>query len=181
VDSQRAVRISKLLSLGLRHDPNALSLTIDHAGWTDVSAVLRGLAARGEAIDEEELEEIVATSDKQRFALSPDGTRIRANQGHSIDVDLGLSPLEPPPTLFHGTVDRFVDSIRKDGILRRARTHVHLSAETDTATIVAGRRKGEQVILTIRAREMHDAGYRFFRSENGVWLTEAVPPQFIDP
>lgn len=127
MDPRRAVRISKLLSLGLRHDPGALGVTLDPAGWTEVDAVLRGLAARDEPITEEELEEIVATSDKQRFTLSPDGGRIRANQSHSVEVDLGLPPREPPEVLYHGTVDRFLDAIRREGLLRRARTHVHLS------------------------------------------------------
>jgi putative RNA 2'-phosphotransferase len=178
-DSTSRVRISKLLSLGLRHEPGALGITLDDTGWTSVEAVLRGLAARGESIDAEELEEIVATSDKQRFALSGDGTRIRANQGHSVAVDLGLPPTTPPEILFHGTVRRFVDAIRAQGLLRRARTHVHLSAETATAATVAGRRAGDAVILHVRARSMHDAGHAFYRSANGVWLTEHVPPAFL--
>src|SRR5688572_15297304 len=105
------------MSLALRHEPAALGVALDEGGWTDIAPLLRGLAARGETVSEEELEEIVATSDKQRFALSPDGARIRANQGHSIAVDLGLQAREPPPVLFHGTVDRFLDSIRADGLL----------------------------------------------------------------
>jgi putative RNA 2'-phosphotransferase len=181
MDRGRAIRISKLLSLGLRHDPAALGISLDSAGWTNVSAVLRGLAARNERVSEEELEEIVSTSDKQRFALSPDGERIRANQGHSIDVDLGLPRREPPESLFHGTVDRFVDAIRREGLLRRARTHVHLSEEEDTAQIVARRRAGVTVILRIRARAMRDAGHAFYMSHNGVWLTEKVPPEFLEP
>lgn len=180
MDRNRAVRVSKLLSLALRHEPSALGIELDHAGWTDVEALLRGLAAKNEPLTEEELEDIVATSDKQRFALSPDGARIRANQGHSVDVDLGLAPREPPEVLFHGTVARFLDAIRREGLLRRARTHVHLSAETDTANVVARRRAGETVIVRVRARAMHDAGHTFFMSDNGVWLTEKVPPEFLD-
>jgi putative RNA 2'-phosphotransferase len=180
VQRDRSVRISKLLSLALRHEPAALGVTLDAAGWTEVSAVLRGLAARGETLTEEELEELVATSDKQRFAVSPDGLLIRANQGHSVDVDLGLPRREPPEVLFHGTVARFLEPIRQDGLLRRARTHVHLSTEVDTAQVVARRRAGESVILRIRARAMHEAGHVFFMSANGVWLTEKVPPEFLD-
>jgi putative RNA 2'-phosphotransferase len=180
VEQRRAVHISKLLSLGLRHDPAALGIELDAAGWTDVAAVLRGLEARSLRVTEEELEEIVATSDKQRFALSPDGMRIRANQGHSVDVDLGLPRREPPEVLFHGTVARFLELIRRDGLLRRARTHVHLSSDIDTATTVARRRAGATVILRVRARAMHDAGHVFFMSDNGVWLTEKVTPAFID-
>lgn len=180
VEPDRAVRISKLLSLGLRHDPAALGVELDHAGWTDVGDILRGLSARGEPISEDELEEIVAGNDKQRFALSPDGTRIRANQGHSVDVDLGLPRREPPELLYHGTVARFLDSIRREGIVRRARTHVHLSANVETAQNVAGRRVGEKVILSVRAHAMHDAGHPFFLSDNGVWLTSIVPPEFLE-
>ena len=180
VERHRAVRISKLLSLGLRHDPAALAITLDSAGWTEVDDVLRGLATHGETVTGDELEEIVASSDKQRFALSPDGARIRANQGHSVKVDLGLPKVEPPEILFHGTVTRFLDPIRRDGLLRRARTHVHLSADVATAQTVARRRAGEQVILRVNALTMHHAGHAFFMSANGVWLTERVPPEFIE-
>lgn len=176
----RSVRISKLLSLALRHEPSALGITLDERGWTDTSALLAGLARRGDAVTFDELEEIVATSDKQRFALSPDGARIRANQGHSVAVDLGLSPAVPPELLFHGTVLRFLDAIRSEGLLRRARTHVHLTSNRGTAASVAGRRAGETVILEVRAAEMHQAGHTFVQSDNGVWLTEHVPARFID-
>jgi putative RNA 2'-phosphotransferase len=180
MDRGRAVRVSKLLSLGLRHDPAALGIELDAAGWTDVASVVRGLAAREEHVTADELEEIVATSDKQRFALSPDGARIRANQGHSVEVDLGLPRRAPPEVLFHGTVARFLEPIRREGLLRRARTHVHLSAEVDTANVVARRRVGETVIVRVRARAMHDAGHTFVMSENGVWLTTEVPPEFLE-
>lgn len=179
MERDRAVRISKLLSLGLRHDPAALGLTLDARGWASVGDVLAGLAARGLAITADELEDIVRASDKQRFALSPDGACIRANQGHSIAVDLELPRREPPEVLFHGTVRRFLDSIRSEGLLRRARTHVHLSVDTATAETVARRRAGPIVILEVRARAMHEAGYAFFLSENGVWLTERVPPEYL--
>jgi putative RNA 2'-phosphotransferase len=180
VDRDRAVRISKLLSLGLRHNPAALGITLDAAGWADVESVIRGLAARHETVSEDELEELVATSDKQRFALSADGSRVRANQGHSIDIDLGLPRREPPQILFHGTVTRFLESIRREGLLRRARTHVHLSTDVETARVVARRRAGATVILRIRARAMHEAGYTFFMSDNGVWLTERVPAELLE-
>ncbi len=179
MDRARTVGISKLLSLALRHEPQALGLMLDAQGWAQVSVVLAGLAARGDAIDADDLEEIVASSEKQRFALSPDGGRIRANQGHSVAVDLGLTAEVPPETLCHGTVDRFVDAIRREGLLPRARTHVHLSADEGTAETVARRRRGDIVLLRVRAREMHDDGHRFYRSENGVWLAHAVPPAFL--
>ncbi len=180
VERRRAIRISKLLSLGLRHDPSALGVTLDAAGWADVAAVLSGLAARHEPVTQAELEEIVASSDKQRFALSADGTHIRANQGHSVDVDLGLPRRVPPEILFHGTVVRFLAPIWREGLLRGARTHVHLSSDVEMALIVAQRRSGEIAILRVRARAMHEAGHAFFVSQNGVWLTERVPPEFLD-
>src|SRR5437867_10747914 len=127
MEARRAVRISKLLSLALRHAPEALALTVARDGWAHVDAVLRGLAARGLEVTRDELEEVVATSDKKRFALSPEGDRIRASQGHSLDVDLDLPRATPPDRLFHGTVDRFVDAIAREGLRPGARTHVHLS------------------------------------------------------
>ena len=126
-----------------------------------------------------ELEAIVATSDKQRFALSSDGTRIRANQGHSVEVDLALAPATPPERLYHGTVERALGGIRAHGLVRGARHHVHLSADLATATKV-GARRGRPVVLVVRAAEMAAAGYAFFRSDNGVWLVEHVPVEFLD-
>jgi putative RNA 2'-phosphotransferase len=169
-----------LLSLGLRHKPEELGIVLDERGWTDVDALLAGLAKRGLAVTSDDLEEIVRTSDKQRFALSPDGARIRANQGHSVAVDLELPARAPPEILFHGTVARFLEPIRQGGLSRRARTHVHLSADRETADKVARRRAGEVVLLTVRAREMHDAGHVFYMSDNGVWLVHHVPAAFID-
>ena len=180
MDAARAKRTSKLLSLALRHEPSALDLRLDEAGWADVTAVLDALSAKGETVTRDDLEAIVRTSDKQRFALSEDGSRIRANQGHSIDVDLGLVPSEPPERLFHGTVDRFLPSIRASGLLRGERQHVHLSADRETAKIVAKRRKGEAVLLGVRAAEMRRDGLLFYLSANGVWLTEHVPPRYLD-
>jgi putative RNA 2'-phosphotransferase len=180
VDAKRLVRVSKLLSFGLRHRPDELGLHLDAAGWVSVDHVLESLEARGESLSVEELEQLVATSDKQRFALSEDGRRIRANQGHSIAVDLGLVPREPPPRLYHGTVDHFLDRIRAEGLLRGSRTHVHLSIDESTARVVARRRKGVPVILTVRAGEMHADGFPFFVSDNGVWLTVHVPARYLD-
>jgi putative RNA 2'-phosphotransferase len=179
VERKKATGVSKLLSLALRHDPSALGLELDPSGWVDVAQVLRGLAACGKAVAPEELMEIVRTSDKRRFALSSDGTRIRANQGHSLPVDLGLVPLVPPAVLYHGTVARFLGAIRMEGLVRGSRQQVHLSADRATAALVASRRRGPHVILEVGAGEMHSAGHVFFRSENGVWLTEHVPPNFL--
>jgi uncharacterized protein (TIGR02452 family) len=173
-----SVRISKFLSLVLRHDPARIGITLDEAGWTDVDVLLAACARHGVAISRAQLDEIVATSDKQRYALSTDGTRIRANQGHSVAVELGLAPVPPPETLYHGTVESALPGIREHGLVRRARHHVHLSADHETATRVGGRR-GRPVVLSIRAGAMADAGHVFYRSANGVWLTDHVPPEFI--
>ena len=170
---------SKFLSLVLRHDPARIGITLDSAGWTDVGALLAATAAHGTPISREELAHLVATSDKQRFALSPDGERIRANQGHSVEVELELAPATPPAILYHGTVDRFLASIRDNGLIKGARHHVHLSADLGTAEKVGGRR-GRPVILVVRAADMVAAGHPFLVSENGVWLTEHVPPAFIE-
>lgn len=170
------VEVSKFLSYVLRHHPEAVGVALDAEGWIGVDVLLAALAAHGRALTRAELEEVVATSDKKRFAL--DGERIRANQGHSVDVDLALAPLAPPDVLFHGTVDRFLESIRRLGLVRGQRTHVHLSAELDTAKKV-GARRGQPVILEIDAAAMTVAGHAFFRSDNGVWLVEAVPAVYI--
>jgi putative RNA 2'-phosphotransferase len=180
VDPKRTVRISKLLSYGLRHAPDEVGLELDAAGWADVSRLLSALADRGEIVTLDELELLVHTSDKQRFSLSPDRARIRANQGHSVQVDLELVPREPPSRLYHGTVARFVDSIRARGLLRGSRRHVHLSSDLETAEKVAARRRGPAVLLTVRAATMHADGLVLYLSDNGVWLTEHVPPQYID-
>ena len=168
------------MSFALRHDPAAVGLAIDREGWAEVDALLRVLAARDEPVSREELEAIVRASDKQRFAFSEDSTRIRANQGHSIDVDLGLVPSDPPPRLFHGTVDRFIAGIRENGLVRGARQHVHLSVDANTARAVAGRRRGESILLVVRAGDMASDGHLFYRSANGVWLTLHVPAAYID-
>ena len=170
--------ISKFMSLVLRHQPQKIGLELDAAGWTSVEKLLARSAAAGRVITRDELNEVVATSDKRRFALSDDGLRIRANQGHSIDVDLGLAAIAPPEWLFHGTASRFVDSILQSGLERRSRHHVHLTEDAVVGQAV-GRRYGKAVILRIAAGAMAAQGHAFFRSANDVWLVEAVPPQFI--
>jgi putative RNA 2'-phosphotransferase len=172
------VRISKFLSLVLRHRPETLGLTLAPDGWVDVDELLEACRAHGRAIPREVLHEVVATNDKRRFSFSPDGTRIRANQGHSVEVELGLEPVEPPELLYHGTVARFLDSIRRQGLLRGGRRHVHLSADRQTARTV-GQRRGRPVVLVVEAARMHGDGHQFYLSENGVWLTGAVPPEYL--
>lgn len=175
---ERAVHLSKYLSLVLRHRPEAAGVTLDAEGWTDVDDLLAGAERHGVPMTAEELCEVVATSDKQRFALSPDGLRIRANQGHSQPVDLGLAPTPPPPVLFHGTVERSVESILRTGLEKRSRQFVHLSADLETARKVGGRR-GRPVLLRVDAAAMAAAGHEFYLSANGVWLVDAVPPSFL--
>lgn len=172
-------RISKLMSLALRHDPSALGLELNASGWAEVEAVLRGLNDKGLQVDRELLEAVVRENDKQRFGFSEDGKMIRANQGHSIEVDLDLHEAAPPDILYHGTVARFLEDIRREGLKKMSRHHVHLSAGRSTATAVGGRR-GKPVILIVRAAEMAAEGHVFYLSENEVWLTEHVPAHFLD-
>jgi putative RNA 2'-phosphotransferase len=169
---------SKFLSLVLRHQPSTAHVMLDSAGWVGVDALLAGCARAGRPISRADLEEIVATSSKKRFEFSADGTRIRASQGHSVEVQLEYAPQEPPETLYHGTATRFLDSIRAQGLLKMARHHVHLSAET-RVTMEVGARHGKPVLLAILAGQMHREGHVFHRSTNGVWLVEHVPPQHI--
>jgi putative RNA 2'-phosphotransferase len=175
---RRLVRTSKFLSLVLRHSPERIGLTLEHGGWASVPALIRLANRAGHHLTESLLREVVTKNDKQRFALTPDGTWIRANQGHSIEVDLGLDPLEPPEYLFHGTAEDKLGSIRRDGLLPGRRQHVHLSPDEFTAVQV-GRRHGVPAVLRISAASMHEASCEFFLSANGVWLTAYVPVRFI--
>ena len=176
--SKKDVCQSKFLSLVLRHKPETIGITLDSQGWIEVETLLEAMARHGHVLTRPDLERLVRESDKQRFALSEDGTRIRANQGHSVEVDLALAPQTPPELLYHGTVDRFLDSIRATGLEKRQRHHVHLSAEMGTASKV-GERRGKPVILEINSGHMHREGHRFFLSGNGVWLVDHVPTRFI--
>jgi putative RNA 2'-phosphotransferase len=173
------VKVSKFLSLVLRHKPEEIGLILDANGWADVEDLIRLANLRGAGLTRPLLDRVVAESDKKRFAFSEDGRRIRASQGHSVEVDLALPPVEPPEFLFHGTAERFVASIRATGLHSGSRQHVHLSLDETTATAV-GRRHGRPVVLVVRAREMATAGHAFYRSTNGVWLTDRVPVEFID-
>ena len=176
--NRQTVKLSKFLSYVLRHHPDAIGLELDEGGWVSVDELLAAWRRHKHPISREELEEVVATNDKKRFSLSPDRRRIRANQGHSVPVDLGLAPLEPPELLYHGTVQRVLDSIRRQGLLRGQRHHVHLSGDPETARRV-GRRRGRPVVLVVEAGRMHREGAKFYRSANRVWLTESVPPEYL--
>lgn len=171
-------QLSKFLSLVLRHQPQTIGLTLDEAGWAEVDELLERLSQHGHPTDRAQLEALVAGSDKQRFAFSSDGQRIRANHGHSVPVELGYTPQPPPEQLFHGTATRHLEAIRAEGLQRGSRHHVHLSPDADTARRV-GQRHGSPVVLTVLAGDMHRQGHAFFVSDNGVWLTESVPPQFL--
>lgn len=177
--NQKTTKISKFLSLVLRHQPEAIGIALDPAGWVEVSALLEAMRRHGRGISETELREVVETNDKKRFCFSDDGLRIRASQGHSVEVELGYEPAEPPEELFHGTVERFLDPIRREGLRKGDRHHVHLSPDRPTAERV-GQRRGRPVILTIRAGQMHRDGLAFFLSANGVWLTDHVPAEYIE-
>lgn len=172
------VRTSKLLSLILRHEPEKFGVQLDEGGWTSVAGLLEALAKHGYALDRQGLAEVVATSDKKRFAFDATGERIRANQGHSVEVELGYESASPPALLYHGTATRFVDAIRAGGLLKMQRHHVHLSADETTARAV-GQRHGKPAVLVIDAAGMAAGGAAFFLSANGVWLVEHVPARFI--
>jgi putative RNA 2'-phosphotransferase len=176
--TDRQVRVSKYLSKHLRHEPEKLGLTLAPGGWVAVEDLLTATNRNGFPISLEELQAVVATSDKQRFAFDPTGTQIRANQGHSTDVDLQLEPVVPPAVLYHGTIEANLPSIRRTGLHKMQRHHVHLSRDEATATKV-GARRGKPIILKIDAQAMHNAGHVFYVSANGVWLVDAVPPEYI--
>lgn len=179
MNEKETIKMSKFLSLILRHEPEKVGLKLGEAGWVDVDELLQAANRHGVALSLDQLKHIVATSDKKRFALSEDGLRIRASQGHSVEIDLQYPPQRPPELLYHGTATRFLPAIRRDGLQRMQRHDVHLPAETKV-TIQVGGRHGKPVLLIIRAGDMHRAGHEFRCSANGVWLVNHVPPEFID-
>jgi len=175
----RTIRASKFLSLVLRHQPETIGLQLDSQGWASVSDLLRALSSSHLPLSLAELQEVVRSNDKQRFSFSEDGSRIRASQGHSLAIDLGYERALPPPALFHGTAERFLESIREQGLVKGQRHHVHLSADSETAMNV-GQRYGKPVVLKIASERMNRDGHLFFRSANGVWLTEHVPVEYLE-
>jgi putative RNA 2'-phosphotransferase len=170
--------ISKFLSLVLRHQPEVIGIYMDENGWVSVEDLIKKCKSKNIHFDREGLNEIVSTNDKQRFAFSSDRSRIRANQGHSINIDLALEPQQPPATLYHGTADKNISSILTHGITKVSRQHVHLSTSIETSMVV-GARHGKPSILCVDAASMHNDGYTFYQSENKVWLTDVVPFQYI--
>jgi len=176
------IKLSKFLSLVLRHDPTVLGVKMDSEGWVEVNELIKKYNDYGSkygSITKTILDEVVATNDKKRFAYSSDGLRIRASQGHSISIDLNLKPQDPPLYLYHGTASKFIDSILKNGIKSMNRQHVHLSATVETA-IKVGSRHGNPRVIMVKALDMSNDGFDFFYSDNGVWLTNEVPVKYIE-
>ena len=178
LNDEHLIWISKTLSYYLRHRPDELGLSLGPGGWVAVDELLAALARKGKAISRAELEEVVARNTKRRFAFDAAGERIRASQGHSVDVDLELEPVEPPAVLYHGTGQRTAAAIVREGLRKMRRHHVHLSAEPETARAV-GARHGRPVVFIVDAAAMHAAGHQFYRSANGVWLVDEVPAAFL--
>ena len=175
---QHKKTISKFLSLILRHQPEKINLILDENGWTDVEELIEKSTKNKMKFSFEELEIVVDTNEKKRFAFNENKTKIRASQGHSIEIDLALEPIIPPKILYHGTAEKFQDSILVNGIKKMNRQHVHLSGDIETA-IKVGSRHGKVVVLTILTEKMHEDGIHFYKSENGVWLTDFIDSKYI--
>jgi len=175
---KRLNKISKFLSLVLRHQPETIGLSLDQHGWTSVDHLIAQAHQHGVGLTLKLLKQVVSLNDKQRFAFSEDGRYIRASQGHSIVIDLELHPVTPPEILYHGTASQFVESIRQRGLVSGRRTYVHLSADERTAVRV-GQRHGQPVVFTVKSALMNQAGYPFYLSANGIWLTEQVPVEYL--
>jgi len=171
-------RSSRFLSLVLRHKPEEAGITLDPQGWVRIDALLRGMKKAGRSMTRAELDALVAESDKKRFTISEDNTRIRAAQGHSVEVDLALDPVTPPDTLFHGTASASLDAIFEAGLNPGKRRQVHLSPDYETALTV-GRRHGRPTVLRVDTAKMASDGFAFYRADNGVWLTDHVPARYL--
>lgn len=179
--NQNLTKLSKFISLILRHEPSAIGIELEYNGaWADVNKLINGINRTGKyRIDMKTLEEIVNTDNKQRYSFNDDKTKIRANQGHSVDVNMGFTEKIPPEILYHGTAERFAESIRAEGLKKMGRQYVHLSGDTETASKV-GVRHGKLRIFKVNAGKMYRQGHKFYCSANGVWLTDYVPPEFIE-
>ncbi len=176
--SEGDIKLGRFLSLVLRHNPQAAGIALDEHGWADVEALIAGVRRTGRQIDRETLARIVAQNNKQRYAYNEDHTKIRANQGHSLAVDVELKQEIPPARLYHGTAARFLSAIQTGGIQKMKRQHVHLSSDFETAVQV-GKRHGMPAVITIDAAAMARDGYRFYCAENGVWLCGQVPAKYF--
>ena len=178
MDEKITKGISKFLSFVLRHSPEIIGLSLDENGWANVDELLQKSSRDGKILTIEMLTHVVESNDKKRFAFNNDKTKIRASQGHSIEIELNLTAVTPPEQLYHGTVAKYLEDIKKQGLQKMSRQHVHLSKDKETAVKV-GSRRGLAQILTVNAGEMHRAGFQFFLSDNGVWLTDSVPENYI--
>lgn len=178
LENKNLVKLSRFLSLVLRHKPETIDITLDDNGWCNVDELIKKINNHGEALGFELLKEIVETNDKQRFKFNDNYTKIRASQGHSIEVNLNLSQVEPPEILFHGTPTKNIVLIKKNGLLKMKRNHVHLSESIETARTV-GERRGKTSVLTIDSKQMYEDGILFYKSDNNVWLTDFVNPKYI--
>lgn len=172
------IKLSKFLSFVLRHEPDEIGLALNAEGWANIDQLIERANAAGTEFGRADLLDVVATSDKKRFSISADGLSIRAAQGHSVTVELGLRPQEPPSILYHGTATRFVDAILSEGLKPQGRQQVHLSLDEATALTV-GQRHGKPHIFKVDAGGMHGKGFKFYRADNGVWLTDRVPPEYL--
>lgn len=179
MNNSRLVKISKYLSKHLRHQPERIGIKLAPGGWVGVDELLAACKKHSFPINHAELNEVVASNDKKRFSFDSTGTLIRANQGHSIEVDLQLEPAIPPDVLYHGTGHGAVEAILREGLCKMSRHHVHLSKDIATAKTV-GARHGRPVVFAVDAAAMHEAGYTFYCSENGVWLVDSVPPEYLN-
>ena len=177
-DNNPIVHMGKFLALILRHSPETIGMKLDPNGWADVSELLEKCKKHGKNLDFETLKKIVDTDNKKRYSFNEDFSKIRASQGHSVDVDLGYTPKEPPEILYHGTGDKSVESIQRTGLEKRGRNHVHLSKDIGTAAMV-GKRHGSPAIFEVASGQMYKDGFKFFLSDNSVWLTEEVPSKYL--
>ncbi len=175
----QATRISKTLSYVLRHNPASIGIHLDENGWAFADDLLSKVKVSGRAINFAILKYVVDTNNKKRFSFNEDFTKIRASQGHSIKIELSYPETNPPPVLYHGTAEKSLAGILEAGLQKMNRHHVHLSADVETALNV-GKRHGKPVVLRIEANDMRNAGFPFYVSDNGVWLTNAVPVRFIE-
>lgn len=179
MNNSRLVKISKYLSKHLRHTPEQIGIKLSPGGWVAVDELLAACKKRSFVINRNELNEVVANNDKKRFSFNSTGTLIRANQGHSVEVDLQLEPAIPPDILYHGTGHSTLEAILQDGLCKMSRHHVHLSTDITTAHKV-GTRHGRPVVFQVNAAAMHEDGYTFYCSENGVWLVDIVPSKYLE-
>ncbi|AKP44796.1 TPA: RNA 2'-phosphotransferase [Clostridioides difficile] len=172
-------KLSIFISLILRHKPETIGIKLDDYGYADVNELIEKINNTGRNINIEILEQIVKEDNKQRYSFNDDRSKIRANQGHSINVNVELRELEPPKYLYHGTATRFLDNIKNEGIIKQSRLYVHLSRDIDIAVKV-GKRHGTPVILKINTGKMYENGYKFYLSENNVWLCEYIPFKYVE-